>query len=208
MGHEGAPPLTLRTTPLASPQALAPASPCPCLTSGTRASFDHPPPRSAVGQVGMAGARVRRTAPAPLKDGGDTVPCQEPRTFPEVTEGRPARAEILEPSRRNPNAAPSLTNAGRGPRRLRRRTAQAGREEPKRGLEAEISEVVGRPRPLRTSAPKPLLPRKPASSRTRPPPLRSPPPPFTSSRILFTEGARERTGGAAQGARGRGRSGA
>lgn len=66
--------------------------------------------------------------------------------------------------------------------------------------------MVGRPRPLRTSAPKPLLPRKPSLLQYTAATTAVATASFhLRSRILFTEGASERAGGAAQGARSRSR---
>lgn len=120
-------------------------------------------------------------------------PVCDARAFLEVT------ARSLD-QRKYPSAAeririlsPTLSNTGRERRRgLRRRRAQDGGRGSRSGQAAEISEAVGRPRPLRTSVPKPLLPRKPSFLCVRPPT-----PPSTSTRSPIAEGASERGGGAA-----------
>lgn len=110
-----------------------------------------------------------------------------PRASPEVATGRPPRTEISESSRRRP----SLTcHRLAGRRRLRKRTARPGGQSRSSWRKSPKCGALG---PLRTSTPKPLLPRKPNLLRTRPTPPRPPPRP---PRAIAPSG-RERASGRA-----------
>lgn len=101
-------------------------------------------------------------APAPLKDGDKhhflsglaRVPGSEPGT----AESSPSQTKIPEPSRKSPNPQTLEQRGCRSCAGAQRRPGKKSRS----GQAAEISEAVGRRRPLPTSAPKPLLPRKPS----------------------------------------------